>query len=646
MGAACSAGNAVGVIEEVSAKPVQTQDGSPTQGDGITRMPSMPQFYQQGSRSFKQTESKDISGRSINSNVSFQEEDGLQRSSNDTSATKSVKSLRRQTSVYSDFNLAQERLAELGGGQQVRETKFLRAGSVKNTGVFVNQYAIVKNLGAGSFGKVKLAMDTVTGELVAIKFQKEINVMKCLRHPNVVQLIEVIDDPNEEKLMMVMEYVDGGSVEIKHPLPEEQARKLFQDAAKGLYYLHENNIIHGDVKPDNMMMSDEEGIVKLTDFGSASMLEHGDTMSKTTGTPAFMCPEMCESKPYHGRTADSWALAVCLWTFVYAKLPFEGSTIVALYDAIKDTELHFPEEPAISPELKDLLSGCLKKDPMERMTLENMLTHPWTTNGGKVKLIEGGIQVDAFLLAETAKKVLLRQNATLLKEFPRRKFVDGEYLFMVGNPAVEMYFLEAGEVEVVIRAVDRQQLLEENIKGAAAALSDSDESYDSEEESDCDLPNEQEDGIVAPGDKKTRPAWAVGKFSQSTYNMVKNVTGSLHTHMSRRSTVSGEELLGKKTAGQFVGTVGKQDDPDDLKHTTTVRAKGEVEAVVISRQAAYEFIAANPATSGPLQKAINKRETENQVFNVMARLSTLHKSIKDIEHRQSQTILIDSDEDA
>lgn len=355
----------------------------------------------------------------------------------------------------------------------------------------------------------------------------------------------MIDDPNEEKLMMVMEYVDGGSVEIKHPLPEEQARKLFQDAAKveppphpplrtptgmtascvrhcplaawlplnmprqqGLYYLHENNIIHGDVKPDNMMMSDEEGIVKLTDFGSASMLEHGDTMSKTTGTPAFMCPEMCESKPYHGRTADSWALAVCLWTFVYAKLPFEGSTIVALYDAIKDTELHFPEEPAISPELKDLLSGCLKKDPMERMTLENMLTHPWTTNGGKVKLIEGGIQVDAFLLAETAKKVLLRQNATLLKEFPRRKFVDGEYLFMVGNPAVEMYFLEAGEVEVVIRAVDRQQLLEENIKGAAAALSDSDESYDSEEESDCDLPNEQEDGIVAPGDKSLPPASA------------------------------------------------------------------------------------------------------------------------------------------
>jgi [calcium/calmodulin-dependent protein kinase] kinase len=104
-----------------------------------------------------------------------------------------------------------------------------------------------------------------------------------------------------------------------------------------------------------MLISDEEGIVKLTDFGSASMFERGDTMNKTTGTPAFMCPEMCESKPYHGRVADCWALGVCLWSFVYATLPFEGTTIVALYDSIKDKELEFPEEPAISTELKDLL---------------------------------------------------------------------------------------------------------------------------------------------------------------------------------------------------------------------------------------------------------------------------------------------------
>ena len=124
---------------------------------------------------------------------------------------------------------------------------------------------------------------------------------------------------------------------------------------QGLRYLHRNNIIHGDIKPDNMMLSDEEGVVKLTDFGSSANFERGDTMVKTNGTPAFMCPEMCEAKPYRGRVADCWALGVCLWFMLFGKPPFEGSTIVALYEAIRDKELEFPEGIEVSDECKDLL---------------------------------------------------------------------------------------------------------------------------------------------------------------------------------------------------------------------------------------------------------------------------------------------------
>lgn len=110
-----------------------------------------------------------------------------------------------------------------------------------------------------------------------------------------------------------------------------------------------------------MLLSDEEGIVKLTDFGSASMFVRGDTMNKTNGTPAFMCPEMCEAKPYRGRVADCWALGICLWNMVFGKPPFHGNTIVALYEAIRDKELEFPPETPVSDELKDLFIRCAKQ---------------------------------------------------------------------------------------------------------------------------------------------------------------------------------------------------------------------------------------------------------------------------------------------
>jgi len=576
----------------------------------------------------------------------------------------SMKSLRRSTSVYSDFQAPDRDLQSTG----VRETKMLRAGSVKNTGVFVNQYAVIKNLGSGSFGKVKLAMDTVTGELVAIKvvmraeknrkrmmmrratsgmqmpedpdeqFKKEILVMKKLYHPNVVQLIEVIDDPQERKLMLVMEYVDGGVVDCKHPMSEEKARKYFQDAAKGLYYLHQNSIVHGDLKPDNMLLSDEEGLVKLTDFGSSSMFEKGDTetMNKTNGTPAFMCPEMCAAQPYRGRVADCWALAVCLWNMVHASLPFQGATVMALYEAIRDREPQFPKNIQISDSLRDLLTRSLKKDPEERLSLRDMLVHPWTTDDGKHTLVDMDEQLDAYDLADVAKKVAIQEITTLLRDFPRKEYREGEYVFMAGFDANEMFFLEEGECEVILRPQDREWLqCDQMALGSAHVPSDSDESEESDSDDDMDMPNEQEDGIVLPGENKAKPAWAVSKFSDSTYQMVKSVSGSLHRHMSKRAEGNGEELLGRKFAGHFVGTVGMPGRAETGKHTVTVRARNHVRAVQITAEAADKFIAENPDTSDPLRKAMGKRDVEHQVYNVMARLSTLHKNIQDTERRRT-----------
>lgn len=96
---------------------------------------------------------------------------------------------------------------------------------------------------------------------------------------------------------------------------------------QGLDYLHSKNIVHGDLKPDNMLLA-SDGRVKISDFGSARMVDHGHTTVRTMGTPAFLAPEMCEGAPYHGEFADIWALGVCLFMFVYGMLHMRHETSV------------------------------------------------------------------------------------------------------------------------------------------------------------------------------------------------------------------------------------------------------------------------------------------------------------------------------
>lgn len=87
---------------------------------------------------------------------------------------------------------------------------------------------------------------------------------------------------------------------------------------QGLDYLHEKSIVHGDLKPDNMLLA-SDGRVKISDFGSARLVDHGHRTVRTMGTPAFLAPEMCEGAPYHGEVADIWALGICLYMFIYGE---------------------------------------------------------------------------------------------------------------------------------------------------------------------------------------------------------------------------------------------------------------------------------------------------------------------------------------
>ncbi|KAL7198165.1 hypothetical protein ACSBR2_020648 [Camellia fascicularis] len=282
----------------------------------------------------------------------------------------------------------------------VKETHKLIRSEDENGDKMVNEYVHEFKIGSGSYGKVVLYRSSVDGKHYAIKsFHKsyllkqrvapcetamtdvlrEVLIMKMLEHPNIVNLIEVIDDPTTDHFYMVLEYVEGKWVcEGSGPpggLGENKARKYLRDIVSGLMYLHAHNIVHGDIKPDNLLVT-AAGTVKIGDFSVSQVFEDdNDELRRSPGTPVFTAPECCLGLTYGGKAADTWAMGVSLYCMVFGKYPFLGDTLQDTYDKIVNNPLSLPDR--VNPLLKNLLEGLLCKDPRHRMTLGAVSEHAW-----------------------------------------------------------------------------------------------------------------------------------------------------------------------------------------------------------------------------------------------------------------------------
>lgn len=171
--------------------------------------------------------------------------------------------------------------------------------------------------------------------------------------------VQIIDDPAEDKLLMVMEYVEGGEVVSNERLAsprgkgfsEDVARMHFRDLIKGLDYLHYQNVIHRDIKPENLLLT-ENGSVKLSDFGSACRIPDGnDTMYDTCGTRVFFAPEMCSGEPYGGRKADIYAAGVVLYVLIFLRLPFDADSPGELFEKIRNEQPDFGGRSDVSADV-------------------------------------------------------------------------------------------------------------------------------------------------------------------------------------------------------------------------------------------------------------------------------------------------------
>lgn len=203
--------------------------------------------------------------------------------------------------------------------------------------------------------------------------------MKKLNHPNLVNLIEVLDDPDEDSLYMVLEMCKKGVVmkvglgEKADPYDSESCRHWFRDLILGIEYLHAQGVVHRDIKPDNLLLT-EDNVLKIVDFGVSEMFEKQSEMitAKSAGSPAFLPPELCVTKhgDISGKAADIWAMGISLYCLRFGCIPFERSGVLELYEAIRNDDPDI--EPNNEPEFVDLMKRILEKDPAKRIKMHEL----------------------------------------------------------------------------------------------------------------------------------------------------------------------------------------------------------------------------------------------------------------------------------
>jgi serine/threonine protein kinase len=255
---------------------------------------------------------------------------------------------------------------------------------------------VAKTIGRGAFSKVYKGYNTETNETVAIKIvekqsktgfaqriYEEVKLCKKLHHENIVKLYSfIVDDDN---FYFIMEYCAGGDLSMlikKTRILEETAKIYMIQLAEALKYLKNNNILHRDLKPQNILLTADLSIIKLTDFNFARELIDNDLAQTICGSPLYMAPEVLENNdnqsPGYTSKSDLWSAGLILYEMIIGTSPFgDSQNIVDLINKIKTRNV--PYNNCMSSDCNDLVQGLLVRDPVHRLTWESFFKHSWLT---------------------------------------------------------------------------------------------------------------------------------------------------------------------------------------------------------------------------------------------------------------------------
>ena len=330
------------------------------------------------------------------------------------------------------------------------KTYYLKYNTYPETSLSFYKYG--RLIGQGAFGKVNLGLNILTGRIVAIKsFNKkalsknntekkilyETDLMKQLDHPNITKILELFE--TEDYIFIILEYINGGNlfsfVKKRRKLSEKTAKFLFKQIIEGIKYIHSKNIVHRDIKLENILI-DLKNNIKICDFGIGTILKKkNEKLFEQCGTPMYMAPEIylsTKEKGYDPFLVDLWSCGIALYMMLSGNIPFlyedndnisnenNRNHYILRYNIINNEPKQIED---ISNEANDLIMGLLNKNPKKRYNINDVLNHPWLKN-------EQNININKFHLFTKAEMIMLSKTYI---DYRYAKIEDIKETFTISN---------------------------------------------------------------------------------------------------------------------------------------------------------------------------------------------------------------------
>ena len=256
-------------------------------------------------------------------------------------------------------------------------------------------FEIKETLGSGSFSLVKLGINKITKEKVAVKIMNkekmnttrlesartEIEIMKICQHPNIIHFID--SNETEDKIYIFMEFCEGGTLynflkDRNFILNEDLAVNIVHKICMAVYYFHSFGITHRDLKPENILMTsnDDNADIRILDFGLSKIIGPNEKCSEPYGTIIYCAPEIIQDYPYT-KNVDSWSIGVITYIMLYGNLPFFDKNRSKLVRLITRENPIFKGPKQVSEEAKNFVQRLLIKDQNKRMNIKEALEHKW-----------------------------------------------------------------------------------------------------------------------------------------------------------------------------------------------------------------------------------------------------------------------------
>lgn len=341
----------------------------------------------------------------------------------------------------------------------------------------IGPYDLIKTIGSGSTGKVKLAIHRETGVRMAVKIVprrpleglgstgrkaptkettqarerrilREAAILNLIEHRNIVKLKDFLI--TADYFCLFFEYVEGVQLLdyiIMHgKLKERRACSIFRQILSAVDYCHHYSIVHRDLKIENILVEERTGTIKLLDFGLSNFYRPEDSLSTFCGSLYFAAPELLCGQLYTGPEVDVWSLGIVLFVLVTGRVPFDDKNLAALHEKIKACNLQVPGH--VSDSCRELLLRMICRDPQQRAIMDDVIFHPWTNQSHSA--------VPAYLPPERAPlehvdeaivSYLIRDFDTQYTETQIREILEALVQSPAGwethftHPVVSLYFL-------------------------------------------------------------------------------------------------------------------------------------------------------------------------------------------------------------